>query len=85
MQETCATVLPWRDEPTVKEYLLQAKERPCYLQQLGGTAHAVCGIAGLQQLLGDRQFVCLHYRLLPDGKLQPCVRMPGHEAEGGSR
>ena len=79
--------MPWRDEASVKEYLLRPAKRRELIRQYEGSTVTVPGVRGLQHLLQDRQFLCLHYSLQPDGGLRPCIApaaeaAPGTDTEG---
>ena len=66
--------LPLRDENTMKRYLLRPGERADILAAAGGRVAEVGGAEGLEPLLADKSFVCLHYWMDPrTGAVHPCA------------
>lgn len=72
-QPTAAAVLPLREgEQRMKEYVLAPGGRAALLARQGGRLEqAPRGALGLEALLQDRSFACLHYRLDAEGRLHP--------------
>ncbi|KAI3425137.1 hypothetical protein D9Q98_008908 [Chlorella vulgaris] len=68
---TAAAVLPMREENDMKRYLLLPSQRRDLLQQGGHLLEAPLGASGIESLLQDRSFVCLHYHLDSQGTLHP--------------
>lgn len=67
----------------MKQYLLLPTQRRQLLQQHGGRlADTPVAAAGLESLLADRCFVCLHFRLDGAGQLHPVDG--GAAAAGGA-
>lgn len=73
---TGAVVLPLKEENSMKQYLLDPSARAATLQACGGRRQDIHGSTGLDSMLQDRSFVCLHYRMDDSGagtQLLPCM------------
>ncbi len=65
--------MPLRDDSAVKEYLLRPNCRASLLMFHGAVASSIQGADALEPLMSGRCFVCLHYKLGPGAKLEPCL------------
>ena len=69
-------MLPFKDESTIKAYLLHASQRQAMLTQQATSTSLVKGAVGAISLLRERSFLCLHYRLGDELQLMPCSASP---------
>ena len=65
--------MPLRDDSAVKDYLLRPNCRASLLMSHGAVASSIQGADALEPLMSGRCFVCLHYKLAPGAKLEPCL------------
>ncbi|EFN53716.1 hypothetical protein CHLNCDRAFT_136563 [Chlorella variabilis] len=82
---TIAAVLPLREENHMKSYLLLPAGRRELLHQQGGRlVEASAGARGVESLLQDRSFICLHYHLDQQGQLHPVSTTPASAGSNGT-
>ncbi|KAL0039028.1 hypothetical protein WJX77_005595 [Trebouxia sp. C0004] len=72
-QAVLAVSMPLRDDSAVKEYLLHPNCRASLLMSHGAVASSIHGADALEPLMSGRCFVCLHYKLAPGARLEPCL------------
>jgi len=63
-QTTLAVSMPFKDENAMKTYLLEHAERAALLDAAEGTIMELKGASNVAPLCQDKNFVCLHYKLV---------------------
>jgi hypothetical protein len=79
-QPTLAVSMHLKDENAMKKYLLEPAERAALIDAAEGTIMELDGAENVASLCQDKNFVCLHYKLVQNGgeksnftKLVPCL------------
>ncbi|KAK9846783.1 hypothetical protein WJX84_001250 [Apatococcus fuscideae] len=72
-EAVAAVILPLRDDPSIKQFLLDPSARRSILVSLSGCVMTIGGARALAPILTDRTMVCLMYSWTPKKGLQACA------------